>query len=267
MNSIRQLMDFKGRTALITGGAGHLGYAMAEALAEAGCNIVLLDIDTNAVAKKSVTLAKRYKVRVMALNIDLTDTRAVARVPSEIKQKMKCLDILINCAALVGTSHLKGWAVPFAQQDIGTWRRALEVNLTAVFALIQACHPLLVKSKNGSVINIASIYGILGPDMNLYTGTVMGNPAAYAASKGGLVQLTRWLATSLAPSVRVNTISIGGVFRNHKEPFLSRYKSKTPLKRMATEEDIKGAALFLASNLSQYVTGHNLIIDGGFSAW
>ena len=101
----------------------------------------------------------------------------------------------------------------------------------------------------------------------MYKGTGLGNPAAYGASKGGLLQLTKWLATTLAPDIRVNAISLGGVFRNHKEPFLSRYESRTPLKRMAKEEDVKGAAVYLASDLSGYVTGQNLVVDGGWTVW
>ncbi len=267
MRSIRQLMSLKGRVVLITGGAGHLGYAMAESVAEAGACVIVLDIDAALARRKADALKKRYKVKTAALAVDLTDDTACAAVGAQVKKSMGRLDVLIHAAALVGTSHLKGWAVPFKQQDLGTWRKALEINLTSAFALAQSCQPLLAQSKNGSIINISSIYGVVGPDMGLYTGTGMGNPAAYAASKGGLVQLTRWMATVLAPSVRVNSISVGGVFRNHRRPFLSRYVQKTPLKRMATEEDIKGAALFLASDLSQYVTGHNLMVDGGFSAW
>ncbi len=267
MKTIMELMCLKSRVALITGGAGHLGYAIAEALAEAGCGIILADIDQKSAVRKSNILQKKYKVSVIVLPFDVTDEQALAKVAAEVKRTMKRLDIMINCAALVGTSHLKGWAVPFEQQSVQTWRKAMEVNLTSVFVLIQQLFPLLAQSKQGSIINISSIYGFLGPDMSLYEGTPLGNPAAYAASKGGLIQLTRWLATTLAPSVRVNSISIGGVFRNQPQPFLERYQKKTPLKRMATEEDIKGAALFLASDLSQYMTGHNLILDGGFSAW
>ncbi len=262
MKSIQQLMNLKGRTALITGGAGHLGYAIAEALAEAGASIVLLDLEPKANVK-AAALARKYRVKATALAVDLTDDTAVRQVPKSLNR----LDILIHSAALVGTSPLKGWAVPFKEQSAATWRKAMDVNLTPAFTLTQACYPLLARGKNGSIINIASIYGVLGPDMGLYAGTGMGNPAAYAASKGGLVQLTRWMATSLAPLVRVNSISIGGVFRKQKEPFLSRYVNRTPLKRMATEEDIKGATLFLASDLSRYVTGHNLMVDGGFSVW
>ena len=267
MRNIKQLMSLKGRVALITGGAGHLGFAMAEALAQAGAGIILVDMDQAKVQARVVDLKKKYKLKAVSMSMDITDKNEIKSLPQQVFQKMGRLDILINCAALVGTSYLKGWAVPFLEQDLETWRQAMEVNLTSVFALAQQCFPLLKKSKNGSIINIASIYGVLGPDMSLYEGTKLGNPAAYAASKGGLIQLTNWLATNLAPEVRVNAISIGGVFRNHQEPFLSRYKKKTPLNRMATEEDILGAALYLASDFSQYVTGHNLIVDGGFSAW
>ena len=127
--------------------------------------------------------------------------------------------------------------------------------------------PLLKKSRGGSIINIASIYGSYGPDYQLYEGTSMGNPAAYAASKGGLLQLTRWLATTLAPNVRVNAISPGGVFRNQPENFVKRYVARTPLRRMATEEDFCGAISYLSSDLSRYVTGQNLAVDGGWGVW
>ncbi len=250
MRTLKELMDLKGRTALITGGAGHLGFAIAESLAELHADIILLDVDNSQTARKAKDLQKEYEVKAIALPVDLTDKGEIASVPSLVKKEFGRLNILVNCAALVGTSKLKGWAVPFEKQNLDTWRMALEVNLTAVFALVQSCENLLKHSKGASIINISSIYGMVGPDMQLYEGTDLGNPAAYAASKGGLLQLTRWLATVMAPKVRVNAITLGGVFRNHKEPFLSRYKNRTPLKRMATEEDLKGAAAYLASDLS-----------------
>jgi NAD(P)-dependent dehydrogenase (short-subunit alcohol dehydrogenase family) len=117
------------------------------------------------------------------------------------------------------------------------------------------------------VINIGSIYGLLGPDMRLYDGTEMGNPAYYAAAKGGIVQLTRYWATTLAPEVRVNCVAPGGVWRQQPDSFHERYKSRTPLRRMATEEDLKGAVAYLSSDLSAYVTGHILVVDGGWTAW
>ena len=173
----------------------------------------------------------------------------------------------MNVAALVGSTALPGWACAFEEQRADTWRRALEVNLTGPFVLTQAAAPLLAASGRGSIINLGSIYGIVAPDPALYTGTSMGSPAAYAASKGGLLQLTRWLATMLAPRIRVNAISPGGVWRSQPDAFRTRYEARTPLGRMAREEDLAGAVAFLASDLSAYVTGQNLVVDGGFTAW
>ena len=162
---------------------------------------------------------------------------------------------------------MDGWVADFEHQTVDSWRRALEVNLTAAFDLSKGLAPLLRRSDGGSIINIASIYASWGPDHRLYDDTTMGNPAAYAASKGGLVQLTRWMATTLAPQVRVNAISPGGVFRNQPDVFVRRYESRTPLGRMATEDDFRGAIAYLASGLSHYVTGQNLAVDGGWGVW
>ena len=175
------------------------------------------------------------------------------------------VDILINNAAFVGSSELDGWSVPFEEQAIDAWRRAIEVNLTSVFHLSRDLAKLLSKSETGGcIINIASIYGEFGPDWSLYSGTQMSNPAAYGASKAGMIQLTKWLATTLAPSVRVNAISPGGIFRSQPPEFVYRYEQKTPLKRMATEQDICGAAIFLASSMSNYITGENIRVSGGW---
>jgi len=267
MRSVRELENLTDRVAVITGGAGHIGAAIGEALAEKGADLVMIDSNRDACRRVCDTIEENFHIRAVHLAIDLTEEKTLREIPSRVVRDFSRLDILINCAALVGTSSLKGWGVPFPEQHADTWRRALEVNLTVPFILTQSCAGELAKSGHGSVINIGSIYGINGPDMQLYEGTSMGNPAAYAASKGGLLQLTRYLATVLAPSTRVNAITLGGVFRNQPEPFLSRYAGKTPLCRMATEEDVKGAAVFLASDMSGYVTGHNLIVDGGFTVW
>jgi len=267
MRSIKELMDLSGRTALVTGGAGHIGLAFCEAMAEVGANIAVLDIDSDRVGKTAASLSDKFSVKTIGLTVDLADESAVIAAPQQVKDEFGSLDIVVNCAAFVGTSNLPGWVTPFEQQSIDTWRAALETNLTAVFALIQAATPLLRKSGHGSVINIGSTYGVVGPDMSLYEGTSMGNPAAYAASKGGLTQLTRWLATTLAPDIRVNCISPGGITRGQPDTFVKKYEARTPLKRMGTEEDIKGALLYLASDLSSYVTGQNMLVDGGWTAW
>lgn len=267
MKSVAQLQDLHGRVALITGGAGHVGRAMADALAELGASVAILDLDGGAAGDVARRVAATHGVLTQVLAVDLADDAAVRVVPERVAGELGRLDILINNAALVGASPLRGWAVPFAEQDVSTWRAALEVNLTAAFVLTQAAAPALAASGHGSIINVGSIYGVVGPDLGLYEGTTLGNPAAYAASKGGLIQFSRWLATSLAPRVRVNAVSLGGIERGQAAPFMNRYVARTPMGRMGREEDLKGAVAYLASDLSAYVTGHNLVVDGGWTAW
>ncbi len=260
-------MNLKGRRALITGAAGGLGRMMAETLAELGADLVLVDRPGTDFQSLSEALSLRWGTKVRGRHCDLEHQTQRAALIDWIRSSGEGLNILVNNAAFVGASDLKGWAVPFENQTVETWRRALEVNLTAVFETCQALTPLLKVAEGASIVNISSIYGEYGPDWRLYEGTNMSNPAAYAVSKGGLIQLTRWLATTLVPHVRVNAISPGGVLRGQPEAFVSRYKDKTPLGRMATEDDFRGAIAYLASDLSAYVTGQNISVDGGWGVW
>jgi NAD(P)-dependent dehydrogenase (short-subunit alcohol dehydrogenase family) len=267
VKTIQELINLKGKVALVTGGAGHIGLAICETLAELGASIMLLDVNDNAATNSAKKIATQFGVDCSSLVVDLADQEAILNVPAQVLDRFGRLDILVNNAAFVGTSNLQGWVTPFKEQLPETWRKALEVNLTAPFVLTQACSEFLAKSGHGSIINISSIYGLVAPDMSIYDDTEMGNPAAYGASKAGLLQLTRWLATVLAPDIRVNALTPGGVFRNQPDIFAERYCARTPLKRMAVEEDFKGAIAFLASDLSAYVTGQNLIVDGGWTIW
>lgn len=267
MRSIAELSDMTGRVALVTGGAGHVGRTMAAALVEQHCDVVLVDRDDRALAAAAAELRGDGSRRVLTFVADLESEQAREVLVDFVRSEVGRLDVLINNAGFVGDSRLDGWAVPFEQQSVETWRRAVEVNLTAPFHLVQAFASMLQESGRGSILNIGSIYGVLGPDLDLYAGTNMGNPGAYAASKGGLTQLTRWLATNLSPSVRVNTISPGGILRGQSKLFVEKYENRTPLGRMGTEEDFKGVVVFLASDLSAWVTGQNIMVDGGWSAW
>lgn len=267
MRNLQQLMDMRGRVSLITGGAGHIGRSMAEALAELGSDIVLVDLNLEDLESVAVDLRKSFDVKVEGYVCDLERESEIIEIPGWVASTFGRLDVLINNAAFVGTSDLEGWATDFEHQSSATWRRAMDINLTSAFILTQGCKSLLDSSGKGTVVNIASIYGVYGPDLSVYLGTSMNNPAAYAASKGGLIQLTRWLSTVMAPNVRVNAISPGGVSRGQPEEFINRYTARTPLARMATEEDFKGAVAFFSSDLSQYVTGENLMVDGGWGAW
>jgi NAD(P)-dependent dehydrogenase (short-subunit alcohol dehydrogenase family) len=267
MTTITKLMDLKGRTALITGAAGGLGRVVAETLAELGADLILVDRPGSNLQQRTEQLGPRWGVHVKDIFCDLEQSNQRQQLIAQVKAMKSGLNILVNNAAFVGTSELKGWSVPFEQQSVDTWRRAVEVNLTAVFELTQGFSSDLSVARGGCIINIASIYGEYGPDWRLYEGTQMGNPAAYGASKGGLIQFTRWLSTTLAPAVRANCISPGGISRGQSEAFVARYVERTPLGRMATEEDFRGAVAYLASDLSSYVTGQNLSVDGGWGVW
>ena len=261
-----ELLRLDGRAALVTGAAGHLGRVIADTLAELGAQLLLVDRPGSDVDAVASDVERRWGTGVESLRTNLEDANDRAELVRVASRDMP-VSVLINNAAFTGTAALQGWSVPFEQQSLETWRRAIEVNLTAVFDICKGLIPTMSNARGASIVNVASIYGELGPDWSLYEGTAMANPAAYAASKGGLLQLTRWLATTCAPSVRVNCISPGGIQRGQAQSFVDRYTARTPLRRMANEDDMRGAVAFLATDLSAYVTGQNIRVDGGWSSW
>lgn len=255
--------ELTGRTAVVTGGAGPLGRVLSDALARAGARVVVVDLDEQASAAAANDLAGDGHVAVGA---NLLDPQGISRVVDEVGEVGAC-DILVNNAAFTGTSGVPGYAVPFDEQTDEAFAMALSLNLTAPFSLTRQLAPLLRAGGHGSVVNVSSIYGLVGPNLNLYEGTRMGNPAAYAASKGGIAQLTRYLSTVLAPEVRVNAFAPGGIARGQDEAFVERYERLTPLGRMGTEDDFRGVVTWLASDASAYVTGQVIAVDGGWTAW
>lgn len=257
-----------GRVVVITGGGGHLGMVAADAYMDLGADAVLLDRDREAMVRAQTELEQRHGRRCQTVVVDLEHEAGRRQAVDAVLDMGGGVDVLVNCAAFVGSDDLEGWVVPFDQQSIETWRRAHEVNVTAPFHLTQLLASQLRASPTGGVVvNVASIYGLVGPDLRLYDETNMGHPAAYAASKAGLIQLTRWLCTVMAPEVRVNAIAPGGIARGQPSAFVTRYESRTPLQRLGTEEDVKGALAYLGSDLSRYVSGHVLVVDGGWTAW
>lgn len=256
---------FDNKHAVVTGAAGHIGRAFCQEFAELGGTCLLVDRDGAELEKLKATLRNINGSNHSSFVADLVDAASRSELLKEIHSQFDRIDLLVNNAAYTGDSNLDGWAVAFEDQSMDAWQSAMEVNLSAAFDLTQGLLPLLKKGMDPSVINISSIYGLVGPDMGLYTGTSMGNPLAYAASKGGLLQMTKWLASVLAPDIRVNAVSPGGVFRGQPEDFVQRYIDKTPLGRMATETDVVGSMVFLASDLASYLTGQNIVVDGGFT--
>lgn len=267
MRSLQDMMSLNGRCALVTGGAGHIGRAVGQGLAELGAKVSVLDVDAEACDKQAQALSLVKGNGGLGVSCDLTDETATREAIHQVVASIGGMDILVHCAAYVGTTQAPGWAVPFEEQSVGAWESALKVNLTSAFIMVQEAQSALSSNGYGSVILFGSTYGLVGPDMRLYDGTSMANPAGYAASKGGVIQLVRHMATLLAPKVRVNSVSPGGVWRDQPESFHQKYVERTPMARMAKEEDLMGAVAYLASDLSQYVTGHNLVVDGGWTAW
>jgi NAD(P)-dependent dehydrogenase (short-subunit alcohol dehydrogenase family) len=265
LKTIQELISLKGRRALITGATGNIGKNFAITIAELGGDLVLTDIPGSDYSNLKKEIGEISDVDIETFDCQLEDAESRAQLILFVMNSNKSLNILINNAAFVGTSDLSGWATDFESQTIETWMRALEVNLTAGFDLCKGLSKKLQSSRSGSIINIASIYGSNAPDYSLYEGTNMANPAAYSASKGGLIQLTRWLSSTMAPTVRVNSISFGGLLRNQNQKFIQRYIQQIPLDRMACEEDVKGIICYLASDMSLYVTGQDFIVDGGWS--
>jgi NAD(P)-dependent dehydrogenase (short-subunit alcohol dehydrogenase family) len=259
--------DLTGKVSLVIGGGGHIGKVICETLAELGSKVAVHDLSKEKTEKVRKAIEKKYQSEAIAVEADLLDEKETRSVIPYVANKFKRLDILVHCAAFVGTTSFPGWAVPFQEQTVEAFEKCLKVNLTSAFILCQEAQKHLEKRKSGSIILISSIYGVIAPDFALYEGTKMANPAGYGASKGGLIQLTRYLATLFAPEIRVNSISLGGVFRNQDPKFVEKYKKKTPLGRMAKEEDIKGTIAYLASDMSKYLTGQNIVLDGGFTIW
>lgn len=261
---LSSLSDLTGRTAVVTGGAGPLGLVLSQALADQGARVVIADRAEDSV-KEALTKLKAG-VEHVGIVADLLQPDASATVAAAVDALGAC-DVLVHNAALTGTSGVPGYAVPFEDQTDEAFELATHLNLTVPFSLTRRLAPLLRANGRGSVINVSSIYGLVGPNMGLYSGTKMGNPAAYAATKGGLAQLTRYLSTVLAPDIRVNAFAPGGIGRGQSPEFTERYESLTPMGRMATENDFRGVVTWLAADASAYVTGQVIAVDGGWTAW
>ena len=245
--------EFKNKTILITGAFGLLGKSITNNFYKKEAKLILVD-------KK---MTKKFK-NSSFYKCDFTKEDEREIIFKKIQKKYKKINVLINCAGYTGSIKNNNWITNFENQDLKNWKNAFEVNLNSIFHISKILSKNLEINK-GNIINIGSIYSILSPDPKLYKGLTMSSPAAYAASKGGLQQLTKWLAAHLAPKIRVNMISTIGIKNNQPVKFIKRYEKKIPLRRMCKKEDIIGTINFLASNKSKMITGQNIIIDGGYS--
>ena len=254
------------KISIVTGGLGHIGGKIVETLLELNSHVIIIDIENENTKKKIKKINNQFESEVEFYNVDLSKKAEIDLFCNKIKKKYDKIDIIVNCAALVGSNNLKGWAVPFESQSMEAFDACMNVNTKAPILLIQNFIELLKKSDNGKIINISSIYGLVGNDFSIYEGTNINSPIAYSISKSGLNIMTKYLASLYGKhNICFNSIILGGIFRNQDVNFVSKYEKKTPLGRMGNEDDIKGMISFLASNLSSYVTGQNICLDGGIT--
>ncbi len=265
------LFSLKGKTAIVTGAAGLIGKEHCKALSEAGANVVAADVDK----EKSAGIASSLQTESIGIELDVTNPDSIKKLRDTVIEKFGHIDILINNAAINDMFESPKAALEqskFENYPLELWQKSVDVNLTGVFLCSQILGFEMAKQKKGSIINIASTYGITAPDQSLYINKEgeqsFYKPPAYSATKGAIIMFTRYLASYWGKDgVRVNTLTPGGVENGQDEFFIQKYSAKTPLGRMAAPSDYKGAVIFLASDASAYMTGANLVVDGGWTCW
>jgi NAD(P)-dependent dehydrogenase (short-subunit alcohol dehydrogenase family) len=255
--TVQDLFSLQGRVALVTGGSGLFGRQIAEALAEAGARTIMASRNLEKL-RAQADLFRQSGIEIEVLQYDQSSEASIQQLLKQSLDLADKVDILVNNSVLRTMGQWSDPAENFA--------KSMEVNATGLFVMTRLFGDYMAAQRRGSVINIGSIQGVVGPDFTLYEGLNWGAPPDYFFHKGGLLQLTRYAASVLGPrGVRVNAITPGGFFNNQDESFVMRYNSRTFLGRMANETDIKGAIVYLASDASAYVTGANLVVDGGYT--
>ncbi len=274
MTEIPQLFDLTGKTAIITGGAGLLGRQFCHTLAAAGANVVVADINAAAVGAVVEEL-QQEDLSALGLPTDITDKIATQALVAKTLAEFGTVDILVNSAALdpkfdpdkIGEQG----ANAFEDYPLEAWQQALDVNLTGMFLTTQAAVQPMLAQGGGVVINLCSMYGLAAPDQRLYQREGQPpqfKPVTYTTTKAGVIGFTKYLAAYYAgKNIRVNALTPGGVNNNHDEEFKTRYATRAILGRMAEPDEMNGAVLFLASDASKYMTGANLVVDGGWTTW
>jgi NAD(P)-dependent dehydrogenase (short-subunit alcohol dehydrogenase family) len=261
--------DLSGRTAIVTGGGGILGQGFCQVLAEHGARVAVFDVN-EAAAQKTVDA---IETNAIAVACDVSDAGSVAKAVARVVSEFGGVDILHNNAASK-SRDLADFFTPFEDYKIETWREIMGVNIDGMFLMAQAVgKQMLAQGRGGSIIQTASIYGVVGPDQRIYEGSqylgrAINTPAVYSASKAAVIGLTRYLASYWgAHGIRVNTLTPGGVESGQNDVFSRKYSARVPMARMARADEMQSALLFLASDASSYMTGQNLVIDGGLTCW
>ncbi len=268
---INRLFSLEGKVAIVTGAAGLIGEQIAQTLAYSGANVVLLDIEL----EKCIEIAFDLPTESIAIQADICSEESLINAKNEILEKFGRIDILINNAAInekVENPIDVLESTKFENFPSEMFQQILNVNIIGTFNCCKIFGSVMINNCSGSIINIASTYGITAPDQSLYKdkdgNQLFYKSPAYPTSKGAVIAFTKYLAAYWGHNgVRVNTLSPGGVENGQNEYFIEKYSERTPLKRMADKSDYNGAIVFLASDASSYMTGANLVVDGGWTTW
>lgn len=264
--NIKKTFDVSNKVIIITGSAGLLGEQYADGFSQAKANVVLADINYQAAEKLAKNLKIKYKTKPLPIKFDITDKQSIKDMISKVLRKYGRIDVLINNA--VDQGNTKSRTTHFEDLNVEDWNRAISVNLTGVFLCCQEVGKVMLKQKNGVIINISSTYGLVAPDQRIYGKSGQNASIFYSATKSGILNMTRYLASYWRNTgIRVNTLTPGGVEKGQDPQFIRNYAEKTMLGRMAKKDEYVGAMIFLASDASSYMTGSNLVIDGGWTAW
>jgi NAD(P)-dependent dehydrogenase (short-subunit alcohol dehydrogenase family) len=266
-----KLFSLENKIAVVTGGAGLLGKHFCKALSGAGANVVVCDINKD----EPERFADELRPRSIGVQADITDADQIKNLKERILKEFGRIDILVNNAAINDMFENQSLAAElsmFENYPLDMWQKSLDVNITGMFLCSQILGSQMAKAGKGSIINIASTYGVVAPDQSIYKkkdgSQSFYKSAAYPVTKGAVISFTKFLASYWGnKGVRVNALSPGGVENNQEEYFISNYSAKTILGRMAKPSDYEGVIIFLASDASNYMTGANLIVDGGWTAW
>jgi NAD(P)-dependent dehydrogenase (short-subunit alcohol dehydrogenase family) len=262
-----------GKTALVTGAGGILGSRICKGLLECGAKVVVVDIDSEASQLVATELNKIAVGGAISIQCDVSDVASVDQMTSRAVDVFGAIDILVNNAA-TKSDDLNAFFAPFEEYSLEEWRKVMSVNIDGMFLVAQSVGIQMVKQgRGGSIIQTSSIYGLAAPDQRIYRGSSylgreINTPAVYTTSKAAVIGLSNHLATYWADKgIRVNTITPGGMESGQNDEFKRRYSQRVPMNRMGSPDEIVGAVIYLASDASGYVTGHNIVIDGGLSCW
>lgn len=268
-----QLFSLNEKTAIVTGGIGILGQRFSRGLACFGAKVVVVDLDEASAQAFACELTTTYGVQAVGIGCDVSESSAVAEMVQRVVEHFGEIHILHNNAASK-SDNMDAFFAPFEEYDLHEWRKIMSVNIDGMFLVAQAVgKQMVMQGIGGSIIQTASIYGVVAPDQRIYEGSFymerpINTPAVYSVSKAAVIGLTKYLSSYWAVhNIRVNTLTPGGVESGQNDEFKKRYSVRVPMGRMAEQDEMVGALIYLASDASSYITGQNIIVDGGLSAW